>query len=466
MWIAAVALFVKSADEGFSIWPATLFAALAGLAAYQAILLTPILFVYAMRKRRAALAIPILAAPFALAAWQLFEYFSSGVLPAAMLAGYMKTYSLQAPPSKFRSAAALLVHAGWIVSPLIVFFLRGPKWRWVAAALAGAAAGAYDVNPLFWISIAAGVFLLTSSRDFIGTWIVIFFAGAALVFFAGSARYLLPIAAPVAILAVRSAPRPILYTGFALQLALSLGLAIVNYQHWDAYRRFAEQLHAPGRTWVNAEWGLRFYLESNGALPMPKDQVLQPGDTIVSSSLALPLPVNAPLAPISRVEIRPSIPLRIISLDGRSAYSTAGGRELLPFEISTAPIDRVRADIVTERNPQLTSVTPKDSEQIVSGLSPDGWTAAEATVILKRPLEGGTVRAQIYISEKTVARRIAMLADGKQIAEKTFPGPGVYSLEAQLAAGPPVTITLAVDRTFSVPGDQRRLGVIVTKIGF
>src|SRR5262249_22317316 len=154
-----------------------------------------------------------------------------------------------------------------------------------------------------------------------------------------------------------------------------------------------------GKTWINAEWGLRYYLESKGALPMPKNQILRPGDTIVSSALALPLPVNAPLAPVAHIEIRPSIPLRIISLDGRSAYSTAGGRELLPFEISNAVIDRVRADSVIERIPQLTSITPKNSDQIISGLSPDGWTAQEATILLKRPNDGGTLRAEIFIPE-------------------------------------------------------------------
>ena len=472
MWMAAVALFVKSAEENsaWTLWLSAIFAALAGLAAYQSVLLPPILAFYLLlnRSRRIGLWIAILAAPAALAAWQLFELVTRGALPAAMLAGYMAAYKFQAPDAKLRSALALVVHAGWIVSPLIVFFLRGRKIRWIVAALAAIGAAIYDPNPLFWISFAAGIFLLASAlrRDFLSAWILIFFLGAAVVFFAGSARYLLPIAAPVAILATRSVPRKILISGFVLQLALSLGLAIVNYQHWDAYRKFAASLHPAARLWINTEWGLAFYLESAGGVAMPKNQILQPGDTVVSSALALPLPVSAPLAPIARQEIRPSIPLRIISLDGRSAYSSAGGRELLPFEISTAPIDRVKAEIVLDRTPRLTFIDPKNTDQILTGLYPDGWMTDQATVLLKRPQNGGVLRADIFIPEKSPARRITLIADSREISAQSFPSPGPCFLTAELGGGPPaVTVTLKVDRTFSVPGDLRKLGVIVTRIG-
>ena len=157
IWMAAIALFVKAVDGNSAAmlaWSA-MFAALAGLAAYQAILLTPVLAVYLFEKQRARGSwkiawVVILAAPAALATWQLFEWASTGVLPAAMLAGYMKSYSLEAGANKLRSAAALIVHAGWIVSPLIVFFLRGSRWRWIAAGVAGVCGLIYDANPIFW----------------------------------------------------------------------------------------------------------------------------------------------------------------------------------------------------------------------------------------------------------------------------------------------------------------------------
>src|SRR5258705_226081 len=96
---------------------------------------------------------------------------------------------------------------------------------------------------------------MTNAPEFLKAWVLIFFAGALVIFFAGSARYLLPMAAPVVLLAVRDLrwARP----AFVLQLALSLGLATVNYQHWDGYRQFAKGLHDQiigKRTWINGEW--------------------------------------------------------------------------------------------------------------------------------------------------------------------------------------------------------------------
>ncbi len=485
MWMAATALFVKAVDENSPLIVAgsAMFALLAGLAAYQAILLTPVLAVYLLEKRRSwkVAWVVILAAPAALAAWQLFEWTSTGVLPAAVLAGYMKSYSLEAGANKLRSAAALIGHAGWIVSPLIVFFLRGTKWMWIAAGVAGVCALVYDANPIFAVAVAGGVFLLATcirrdfSRDFISVWILIFFSGAAVVFFAGSARYLLPIAAPVAILAARLCPRPVLIAGFALQMMLSLGLAMVNYQHWDAYRQFAESLKKDAsehRVWINAEWGLRWYLEQEGALPMARDQIVGSSDIVVTSALALPLAVNAPLAPVSEIEIRPAIPLRIISLDRRSAYSAVSDRGLLPFEISTAPIDRVRAEVVAERNPQLIWISPGDPQaaaQIISGLSPDGWMGDKATVLLKRPDHLLPLRLEISIPAPAPARHVQILVNGQLVAEDTFARPGNYVFSVPPDAslkGTALTVTLTADATFSVPTDRRRLGIVIIGVGF
>ena len=57
-------------------------------------------------------------------------------------------------------------------------------------------------------------------------------------------------------------------TPFILQLFIALALAIVNYQHWDGYRKFAASLHGPAsghRVWVDNDWGLRYYLEADHA---------------------------------------------------------------------------------------------------------------------------------------------------------------------------------------------------------
>jgi len=93
-------------------------------------------------------------------------------------------------------------------------------------------------------------------------------------------------------------------------------------------------------------------------------------------------------------------------------------------------VDRVAAYLISERKAELSWVTPADQQQILRGLSPDGWTAAEASVLVKRA--GGPLRAEFLIHEKSPARRIIMLVDGQKVAEQGFAGPGAYSLSANV----------------------------------
>ncbi len=152
----------------------------------------------------------------------------------------MTTYGLQALAQKMKSAVALTGHLAWLVFPAL----------WIPSLLAlpfAIGAAFYDLNPLFWGSIAVGVGILIWCaqrwRDFLAQWVLIFFAGALVIFFAGSARYLLPIALPIAILATQRARPRLLQVSLACGFALSLTLAAVNYQHWDGYRQFARALH-------------------------------------------------------------------------------------------------------------------------------------------------------------------------------------------------------------------------------
>jgi len=487
-WMASTALFVHAVDKQSiaALMCSALAGAIAGLTAYQAVLLTPILAMYLFERRRkggAAWAawIVVLAAPAAIAIWQVWEWRTRGELPAAVLLGYMHSYSFNKTSNMLRSGVALVVHSGWIVSPLLViaaFFAKKDKWRWIAAAVATLAAAFYDPNPLFWLSVGCGVLVLSwlvteaLHRDFLALWAVIFFAGALLIFFAGSARYLLPIAGPVSIFAARRSPPRWLIAGFALQMILSLALATANYQHWDGYRQFAKTLApdaAQHRVWVDAEWGLRYYLESEGALPLSRNQVLQPGDIVVSSALAHAVTVNAPVAQLSAADIVPRVPLRLISLSHRSAYSSAAGG-LLPFEISTGPVDRVHADTVVDRKPVLSYLRPNDPQapaHILSGLFPDGWSSERASVLLKTPEKATAVEVVFRIPENAPARHVQLLVDGQLVAEDTFAGPGSYKLTAPIhLSNTSATVTVTVDKTFTAPGDRRQLGVVITGLGF
>jgi len=460
-WMAAVALFCAG-----RLWLAVGAMALASMAAYQAVFLTPILGVYvwlyhrADRRRWAAIFTP----PLVIAAWQIFERVSTGALPAGVLTGYFTTYNFQSLANKARNAAALAIHSCWIVFPGLPIVALWSVWRPRLKGSGGPDESGPEAESL-------------PDERFLLAWIAIFLAGAAVVFFAGSARYLLPIAAPVALLASRL-PVKWLAAAFAAQMALSLGLAAVNYQHWDACRRFAAQLHQPSaghRVWVDGELGLRFYLEDDHALPLRKTQKLRAGDIVVSSELTQSVAPQAPVSTIARMVIQPAIPLRLIGLESHSGYSDAS-RGLWPFDVSASVIDRLRADLVMERHPTreyLPMNAPEAAEQIVSGIYQlEGgayrWTSAAAVVILKSPETAVPLVANFTIPAPARARRVTLVMDGATVAAQSYPGPGTYRLETKLlrpTAGT-VEVEIQVDRTFSAPPDTRELGIVLSAVGF
>ena len=461
-WMAAVALFVslpdgrgsecalfQSRDRQGAFALSAISMALAALTAYQAVLLTPILAVYVwlFHRRDRTRWLILLVPPLTIAIWQLFERLSTGALPAAVLGGYLAT--LQTFDAKLASALALTIHSWFIVFPALVPAALVLAWR-----------RRREPDTLFLLA-----------------WIGVFFAGALVIFFAGAARYLLPMAAPAVLLASRLRPKW-LAAGFVLQLALSLGLAAVNYQHWAGYRQFAESLRGPAaghRVWIDGEWGLRYYLESDGALPLKKTQRLRPGDIVVSSELSASVNPVAPFAPLRTAEIRPAIPLRLIGLESHSGYSTVS-KGFWPFGISAGLIDRVRAVEVAERHPTLAYLpmnAPEAADQIVGGIfsledNRFRWMSRTAVVALASPPAALPLRATFTIPPQARARRVTLLLDGREVASQTYPAPGTYTLESPpvRAAGAVATVEIVIDETFFAPGDTRELGIVLTAVGF
>jgi 4-amino-4-deoxy-L-arabinose transferase-like glycosyltransferase len=443
----------RNTRERVALVAAAVCMALAALAAYQAVFLTPILAVYVWlfhRRDRARWAL-VVVPPLVLAAWQLFERLTTGAAPASVLSGYFTVYGLQQIENKLASAAMLFLHSWFLVFPALVpgaFLLAWRRRR--------------EKDTLFPLA-----------------WIAIFFAGAVLVFFAGSARYLLPMAAPVALLASGLRVRW-LAGGVAANMALGLALAQVNYQHWDACRRFAASLEvsqrvaAGYRVWVIAELGLRHYLEDQGALPLRKTQQLRPGDLVVSSELEASLHPAGPLAVVAKTEIDPAIPLRLIGVESHSGYSTVS-RGFWPFGFTGGAIDRLRADAVRERRPTLEYLpmnAPEAADQIVSGVfdleGKSRWISGSAAIALKNPTEPMPLRAEFYIPPNAPARRVTLLLDGKEVATRSYPSPGSWSLESKPVRGESefAMAEIAVDKTFRAPGDERDLGVVVIGVGF
>jgi len=462
-WLSGIAVFISAIDRRSPtrLLLSSLLLILASLTAMQVVLAVPILAVYTwLHARRWPLAWASIVAPlFGITAWQTFERLTDGQFPALVSAGYQQAYGYQRLALKLRNAAALSVHALFLVFPPLLVFL--PTWRWM---------------PMRWMPLWCWPMAGTQSKKdrlFLISYSLLFFLGAIAFFFAGSARYLLPMAAPIAILI--STARPLfLKVAFFTYLPFSLLLATANYQHWNQTRTFAQSLPHDRRIWVNAEWGLRHYLEDRGALPVRKGQQIPPGDLVVSSELAYPVAYShAGSIPVitTQQSIHPAVPLRLIGLDTHSAYSTAS-KGLLPFGISNGTLDRLRAETLVPKLPAreyIDLALPDANDQIASGIyaadgNPWRWMAKSGTFLLKQPATPTPIQVRLYIPDAAPARTISITLDNKPIATQTFLRPGTYTIQTKPESGTVLTVT--ADQTFSVPSDHRTLGIILTGAGF
>ena len=470
-WMAGIAAFIA----GHFGW-ATAFLFLAAMTAYQAVVATPILWVWCWfhARRSKALWAVALTPVITVACYQAYERLTSGALPATVLAGYFSAYGLQQLANKLKNAAALTAHTGWLIFPVAV--AAAFRSRWPVAVVAAVAGAFIDPHPLFWASFAIGAMTIAwciRKPDFLTAWVLLFFAAALALFFAGAARYLLPMAAPLAILTTRQLSNRWLYPAFAANLALGLALSWVSYQHWDGYRQFVRsvpEVWASDRVWMNGELGLRFYAESNGALPLARSQAVDTGHWVISTALGFPVPVTAPLAHVKDFEIRPTLPLRMLGLGARSAYSTAAFG-LRPFDITTEPVDRVKLELVRPRNVTLQYLpmdAPEATEAIVSGIyqleGKTRWITGRAVLALRPPDEPKPVQVEIYIPPQATAQTLTVRVDGAVVHQQPVPPPGIHKITTPPAKG--ATVSIELDGTFSVPGDNRQLAAVLIGAGF
>lgn len=493
MWTLAMALFIEGAERRSRAWLAASAAAMGGasMIAYSAFLLAPIGAVYLwLRRDRGPAAWAVLLAPFlVIGAYQMYERLTGGALPAGELLGHFRDHGFQRLEMKLLNAAALTGHLGLMVAPL-VWFPMTRRLAFVAAA-AGAAAALYDPHPLFWAPVACGVLALCwatvrlRSREerFLAAWLLLYFAAALAIFFAGAARYLLPLAAPLVLLVVRvfrGRPR-VLYAALAFNLILGLAAAWVNAAHWRGSRSFVAEampLAQGARVWTSAEWGARYYAERAGARPLLRNQTLAPGDFLLTSELSGRVPFTTPalrLVPRLEREIRPALPLRLAGLDARSGYATVGfGLRALGW--SSGPVDRLalfEAVAITPTLSWLPMNAPNAADHFLEGVfgleqNEWRWTAPRASFLLIAP--GGTARlvADIYLPAQAPGRKVRLEAGGAPVAELAVSGEGTYRIESGLMElkAEAVTVTLLIDRGFRPANDNRELGLILRSIGF
>jgi len=501
LWLGGFALFVHNRFR----WAAAVMA-LAGLASYQTSFAVPILAWRAWRQARRNWTAwgAVLAAPAAVSSWQLWETATAGTVPAGVLAGYFSTYGLLELERKLFSTAALMGHLGWIVSPVLVVraCAGAPRRGWLLAGASFAAAlplalllQGYTAPErlLLWASLGAGLTVLAgcgflafrgpSEADrFLSVWVLVFFAGAVAVFYAGSARYLLPVAAPAALLVVRRVNSKAWLVGATVpHLALSLGLAWADFEYVNQYRGFAREL-APRvqgkRLWHNAEWGLRYYLGELGGEPLLDGQEVYAGSVVAESELAEQTGYRATGARrrlLHREVTTQTVPVRLIGLGSRSGYSSSEFG-VLPFDPGHGVIDRVTAwgvGMGEARLPYLSMADPQSGEQLLWGFYQQEaerwrWMAKEGAALLKASPEVSGFVFEFHIPRESPARRVTVFLEGRKLVSQSYSGDGGYTLRApvQFTESKPVQVRVAVDRAFEPPGEGRELGVVVLGLGF
>lgn len=491
-WLASIAFLIEAVECNQRRWLAACaaFSALAGLYAYQAVFLLPLFALYLLLRRHRDPAAWLCAAMplVTIGGYQLLEKLSSGDLPATLLTGHFQTYGLQRIEMKLKNAVALLGHLAF-VAPIPLLWaaaLRVPKWTWMAAAAAACAAAlfAQTWTPLLLVPAATGLLALAwtfqrrSEHPFLAGWILLFFAAALVIFFAGAARYLLPLAPALALLlCLEFQHRPaLLRASIALQFVLAFAAAWVNASHWNMIRDYVRSMRA-GPTYVSAEWGTRWYAQTRGSAPLLRHQALRPGDSILTSQLSGEVPYTVgggELRILSQRNLRPRIPLRIAGIEARSSYATVAFG-LLPFDFNHGVVDRLtlyRLFAMPASASWLPMAAPEARWQIVSGvfgLEENAWRWAQrkAEFKLKTPPQPAPLVAEIFIPEASPARRFLLRINAGAPVEIIVPGPGPHLLSAAAprAAGE-TQLMIEADRDFQPSGDSRRLSFIVRAVGY
>ena len=368
--------------------PAAVALSLAGLTALQTLVVVPVLLFYflfqssdcgsdyssrlksAIRNPQPAMAA---AAPFLVwAAWQLLQFALLGRLPAAIMSGYLTSSVYWGRLGmKAASVAALVQHLGVLVvfMPLALFGIADCGLR-IADFRRNGRGGFFDLATLvpglliavfvsgyawwerlllalfFWLGIQTLRWLWArrSSAPLPAWWCLAYFAFALVAFFAGSARYLLPLAVPLAILFVRELHTRPGRLAAALVINIALGLAL-SHADYEFARAYAGLEPPPGASFlVNGEWGFRYQMTRAGGRMIEPSSVPAPGEWIVVSDLCLGAgydsTAEAVAVRLKSVELWMPTPLRLVDRYARSGYSSSGFG-LLPFSFSRRPLDRI-----------------------------------------------------------------------------------------------------------------------------
>lgn len=396
LWLAAIASYVYAID-GYDkrnrlLVLAGVFTSLAILTTYQSFSLLPLLFVYALLKRRVTFKtmLPLAAALAVFAAIVIYYLMATGNPPKL---SYSFGVNLAPVFIANKILSIVSVIGGATVFPLFlaVGMLKGRKEYLAFAALFGlilifflgkAISGEYTLAAGILQSIFYSAGLLAvyrffnagadavfaderteKDRDiiFLVLWISGVLVYSVLLLPYASTRYLLPLFPPVVLMFVSYARGIITdrtrWSRFAIAAVACTAVtgtvvSIADYQLSGVYRDFAADYPqkldgGDHQIWFAGEFGLRYYLEAEGGRYLTKqDNSPAPGDYVVLSRGLIAYFISDDLK--DRLQLDQSIdypagarwPIRVQDRDSQAGfYDQFHGN--LPYSISLEPVETI-----------------------------------------------------------------------------------------------------------------------------
>jgi hypothetical protein len=88
--------------------------------------------------------------------------------------------------------------------------------------------------------------------------------------------------------------------------------------------------------------------------------------------------------------------------------------------------------------------------------------------MLKPPSQPSPLVVRFTIPDQAPARQVTVELNNQRVAYETYPTPGSYTLSSppMKPEGASATVTITADKVFSVPGDHRQLGIVLSEVGF
>lgn len=396
LFLTALALFISGTDheDRRKLVLAGVFAGLAMLTRYVAVLLIPLFIAYAvvLRKKWSHVFLPCLAAGTIFGVWCLqnlaYHHELHVIASARYYAVYYGNYSFQSKDFLAKTVGDLAGLGGTEIFSILFLLLLFTKTRGLLLCFVSLMFSwlLVVVNPFrmeslnsytsseksllaFFLALGILSVLLVlgpeapraasehepddrRERRFLVVWLLITLAGAIFVLPFGTVRYMIPVLPPMVLLAARQvgirsrAVRASAMVALALTFVFGLVLGAADFQFADAYKKMAAQ-SAPGnssRRWFIGEWGFRYYMEENGsAYLLSTDNSPVRGDVIVKPQIASLHGFSPALQP--RIQLREtqdsysSLPICLLNPAVKAGFY-AHGFGFLPFAFCSTPIER------------------------------------------------------------------------------------------------------------------------------